>query len=207
MSTKLVIGDFSKSSWSLRAWLVLVTANVSFETLQIKLEQSETRKRILEYSPSGKVPALLQGGIVINDSLAISEYIAETYPAANLWPQDVMVKALARAAAAEMHSGFTHLRTQMSFGLNTGDTPENLTTETQEDIQRIFAIWNQLREASGSKQFLCGDFGIVDAMFVPVVFRFRRYGVAVPVQLQEYVEKILAYAPVQEWLKLAAQED
>ncbi|MEK8081254.1 glutathione S-transferase family protein [Pseudomonas sp. XK-1] len=206
MSVKLVIGDFSKSSWSLRAWLVLVTADVSFETLQIKLEQSETRKRILEYSPSGKVPALLQDGIVINDSLAISEYIAETYPAANLWPQDSATRALARAAAAEMHSGFTHLRTQMSFGLNTGDTPESLTTETQEDIQRIFAIWNQLREVSGSKQFLCGDFGIVDAMFVPVVFRFRRYGVAVPARLQGYVENILAYAPVQEWLKLATQE-
>lgn len=206
MSVKLVIGDFSKSSWSLRAWLVLVTADVSFETLQIKLEQSETRKRILEYSPSGKVPALLQDGIVINDSLAISEYIAETYPAANLWPQDSATRALARAAAAEMHSGFTHLRTQMSFGLNTGDTPESLTTETQEDIQRIFAIWNNLREVSGSKQFLCGDFGIVDAMFVPVVFRFRRYGVAVPVHLQEYVEKVLAFAPVQEWVKLATQE-
>lgn len=206
MSTKLVIGDFSKSSWSLRAWLVLVTADVSFETLQIKLEQSETRKRILEHSPSGKVPALLLGDIVINDSLAISEYIADTYPAANLWPQDSRIKALARAAAAEMHSGFTHLRTQMSFGLNTGDTPESLTTETQEEIQRIFAIWNQLREVSGSTQFLCGDFSIVDAMFVPVVFRFRRYGIAVPAQLQGYVEKILAYAPVQEWLKLAAQE-
>lgn len=206
MSTKLVIGDFSKSSWSLRAWLVLVTADVSFEILQIKLEQSETRERIFEHSPSGKVPALLLGDIVINDSLAISEYIAETYPAANLWPQDSRIKALARAAAAEMHSGFTHLRTQMSFGLNTGDTPESLTTETQEEIQRIFAIWNQLREVSGSTQFLCGDFGIVDAMFVPVVFRFRRYGIAVPAQLQEYVEKILTYAPVQEWLKLSAQE-
>ncbi|HEX5841975.1 MAG TPA: glutathione S-transferase, partial [Pseudomonas sp.] len=183
MSTKLVIGDFSKSSWSLRAWLVLVTADVSFETLQIKLEQNKTRERILEHSPSGKVPALLLGDIVINDSLAISEYIADTYPTANLWPQDARIKALARAAAAEMHSGFTHLRTQMSFGLNTGDTPESLTTETQEEIQRIFAIWNQLREVSGSTQFLCGDFGIVDAMFVPVVFRFRRYGIAVPAQL------------------------
>lgn len=206
MSTKLVIGDFNKSSWSLRAWLVLVTADVSFETLQIKLEQSETRKRILEYSSSGKVPALLQDGIVINDSLAISEYIAETCPAAKLWPQDSVVRALARAAAAEMHSGFTHLRTQMSFGLNTGDIPESLTTDTQEDIQRIFAIWHQLREVSGSKQFLCGDFGIVDAMFAPVVFRFRRYGVAVPAQLQGYVENILAYAPIQEWLRLAAQD-
>ncbi len=206
MSTKLVVGDFNKSSWSFRAWLVLVTADVAFETLQIKLEQSDTRQRILEHSPSGKVPALLLDDVVINDSLAISEYIADTYPAANLWPQDSRVKALARAAAAEMHSGFTHLRTQMSFGLNTGDIPESLTAETRLEIMRVFAIWSQLREVSGSTQFLCGDFGIVDAMFVPVVFRFRRYGIAIPAQWQGYVEKILGYAPVQQWLELAAQE-
>ncbi|EIK60169.1 glutathione S-transferase family protein [Pseudomonas lactis] len=206
MSTKLVIGDFNKSSWSFRAWLVLVTADVSFETLQLKLEQSDTRQQILEHSPSGRVPALLLNGIVINDSLAISEYVADAYPGANLWPQDPQVKALARAAAAEMHSGFTHLRTQMSFGLNTGDTPEALTAQTREEVMRVFDIWNNLRALSGSKQFLCGDFGIVDAMFVPVVFRFRRYGIAIPAQLQGYVDNILAYAPVQQWLKLAAQE-
>ena len=206
MSTKLVVGDFNKSSWSFRAWLVLVTADVSFETLQLKLEQSDTRQQILEHSPSGRVPALLLNGIVINDSLAISEYVADAYPGANLWPQDPQVKALARAAAAEMHSGFTHLRTQMSFGLNTGDTPETLTSETREEVMRVFDIWNNLRALSGSKQFLCGDFGIVDAMFVPVVFRFRRYGIAIPAQLQGYVDNILAYAPVQQWLKLAAQE-
>ncbi|WP_044274441.1 glutathione S-transferase family protein [Pseudomonas fluorescens] len=206
MSTKLVIGDFNKSSWSFRAWLVLVTADVSFETLQLKLEQSDTRQQILEHSPSGRVPALLLNGIVINDSLAISEYVADAYPGANLWPQDPQVKALARAAAAEMHSGFTHLRTQMSFGLNTGDTPETLTAQTREEVMRVFDIWNNLRALSASKQFLCGDFGIVDAMFVPVVFRFRRYGIAIPAQLQGYVDNILAYAPVQQWLKLAAQE-
>ena len=206
MSTKLVVGDFNKSSWSFRAWLVLVTADVSFETLQLKLEQSDTRQQILEHSPSGRVPVLLLNGIVINDSLAISEYVADAYPSANLWPQDPQVKALARAAAAEMHSGFTHLRTQMSFGLNTGDTPETLTAETREEVMRVFDIWNNLRALSGSKQFLCGDFGIVDAMFVPVVFRFRRYGIAIPAQLQGYIDNILAYAPVQQWLKLAAQE-
>ena len=206
MSAKLVIGDFGKSSWSLRAWLVLVTADVSFETLQIKLEQPETRKRILELSPSGKLPVLLIDDIVINDSLAISEYIADAYPAANLWPQDARLKAMARSAAAEMHSGFTHLRTQMSFGLNTGDISEPLSANTEEEIQRIFAIWSHLLDISGSQQFLCGDFGIVDAMFVPVVFRFRRYSIAIPVELRGYVERILAYPPVERWLKLAAQE-
>ncbi|GAB7531810.1 glutathione S-transferase family protein [Pseudomonas sp. 3A(2025)] len=206
MSTTLVIGDFNKSSWSFRAWLALVTADVSFDIIQIKLEQSDTRQRILAHSPSGKVPALVLDDIVINDSLAIGEYVASVYPAANLWPEDVQLKALARAAAAEMHSGFTSLRTQMSFGLQTGETPEPLTAETREEIQRIFAIWTQLRERSGSQQFLCGTFGIVDAMFAPVVFRLRRYGIEVPESLQGYVNNLLAYAPVQQWLKLAAQE-
>lgn len=206
MSTKLVIGDYNKSSWSFRAWLILVTADVSFETVEIKLERSDTRQRILEHSPSGKVPALLLDDVVINDSLAISEFIAETCPTTSLWPRDSRIRAMARAASAEMHSGFTHLRTQMSFGLNTGDASENLTTETREEVARVFTIWNQLREMSGSTQFLCGEFGIVDAMFVPVVFRFRRYGIAIPAQLQGYVKNILDYAPVQQWLKLAEQE-
>lgn len=206
MSTKLVIGDFNKSSWSFRAWLALVTADVAFDTVQVRLEQRDTRQNILAYSPSGKVPALVLDGIVINDSLAICEYIASAYPAANLWPEDAQLKALARAAAAEMHSGFTHLRTQLSFGLQTGETPEPLTPDTQEDIRRIFAIWTQLRERSGSHAFLCGAFGIVDAMFAPVVFRFRRYGIEVPASLQGYVDQVLACAPVQQWLKLAAQE-
>lgn len=206
MSTKLVIGDFSKSSWSFRAWLALVAADVSFDIIQIRLEQSDTRERILAYSPSGKVPALVLDDLVINDSLAIAEYIASVYPAAYLWPEDVQLKALARAAAAEMHSGFIGLRTQMSFGLQLGETPEPLTDETREEIQRIFAIWTQLRERSGSQQFLCGPFGIVDAMFAPVVFRFRRYGIEVPESLQGYVSNLLAYAPVQQWLRLAAHE-
>jgi glutathione S-transferase len=95
----------------------MVTADAAFDTVQIKLEQPDTQRRISEYSPSGKVPALLLDSVVINDSLAISEYIAEAYPDANLWPRDTRLRALARSAAAEMHSGFTHLRTQMAFGL------------------------------------------------------------------------------------------
>lgn len=206
MSAKLVIGDFGKSSWSFRAWLVLVSAEVAFQTLQIRLEQPDTRQRILAHSPSCKVPALLVDDIVINDSLAICEYIAETHPHARLWPEDARLRAQARAAAAEMHSGFTHLRTQMSFGLNTGDQADELQAQTQEEIQRVFAIWSDLLAASGSHTFLCGSFGIVDAMFVPVVFRFRRYGIEVPGHLQAYVGNVLAHHAVQQWLKLAAQQ-
>ncbi len=206
MTTTLIIGDFGKSSWSMRAWLVMVTAQAPFDIVQLRLEQPETRQRILHYSPSGKVPALLLDADVINDSLAICEYMAEAYPAANLWPHDARLRALARSAAAEMHAGFSHLRNQMSFGLGTGDSPGPLTADTQEELARIFAIWDNLRAASQSSTFLCGPFGIVDAMFVPVVFRLRRYGISVAPHLQDYVDQVLAYAPVQQWLKNASEE-
>ncbi|MDP3815040.1 glutathione S-transferase [Pseudomonas sp.] len=206
MVITLAIGDFGKSSWSLRAWLVLKTADVSFSTQQVKLEQADTRATILQYSASGKVPALGIDGITINDSLAIAEYIAEIYPNARLWPEEQSLRALARAAAAEMHSGFTNLRTQLSFGLNTGDTPETLSSETQGEIQRICQIWRNLLAISGSSEFLCGNFGIVDAMYVPVIFRLRRYGIALPADLQGYANNILNYAPVQQWVKLALKE-
>lgn len=206
MSTVLVIGDYRKSSWSLRAWLVLVTADLAFETVKVALEREDTRQRILAHSPSGKVPCLVQGELRINDSLAICEYVAESRPQLRLWPQDAALRALARAAVAEMHAGFSHLRTQLSFGLGTGEAAGALTEQTTAEIQRILQIWRQLRQASGSSTFLCGDFGIVDAMFAPVVFRFRRYGIAVPADLQDYCERIQSYPPMQEWLRLARDE-
>lgn len=205
MVTRLVIGDYSKSSWSLRAWLILKAADVSFETVQIALERENTRELILQYSPSGKVPALIKGSAVINDSLAIAEYVAETCPQADLWPENPTLRALARSASAEMHSGFVSLRTQMSFGLTLGDTPEPLTADTEFEIQRIFSIWTSLLSLSGSNDFLCGNFGIVDAMFVPVVFRFRRYGISIPSELKAYVANVLHYTPVRQWVALAAQ--
>ncbi|WP_439897409.1 glutathione S-transferase [Duganella violaceipulchra] len=199
----VAIGDYAKSSWSLRAWLVLQAAGLEFETVQVALEEAATRAGILRYSPSGKVPALSKDGIVINDSLAIAEAIAEACPQARLWPADARVRALARAA--EMHAGFTHLRTQMSFGLPLGDHPGVLSPDTEGEIQRVFQIWRGLQQAAGGGPFLCGEFGIVDAMYVPVVFRFRRYGVAIPDDLQAYVAAILDHPHVKRWQALAAQ--
>ncbi|WP_175651469.1 glutathione S-transferase family protein [Pseudomonas sp. Marseille-P9899] len=205
MAIKLAIGDFNKSSWSLRAWLVLHAAGVEFDTQQVLLDQDDTHANILKLSPSGKVPALQVDDLVINDSLAIAEYIAEIHPQADLWPDDRELRALARAAAAEMHSGFVNLRTQMSFGLNTGDTSETLLDATREEIARIFQIWGDLRARSGHGTYLCGEhFGIVDAMYAPIVFRFRRFGIALPAPLQAYADAILAYPHVRTWLQLAS---
>lgn len=206
MAITLTIGDFGKSSWSLRAWLILKAADVNFSTQQVKLEQADTRATILQHCASGKLPALGIDGIIVNDSLAIAEYIAESYPNARLWPEEKNLRALARSAAAEMHSGFSNLRTQMSFGLNTGDTAETLSSETQGEIQRIVQIWRNLLALSDSKEFLCGNFGIVDAMYVPVIFRLRRYAIALPPDLQGYANNILNYAPAQQWLSLATKE-
>jgi glutathione S-transferase len=199
----LVIGDYHLSSWSMRPWLALKAAGVSFETKVIKLQKPGTRSEILAISPSGKVPILIHGDLTICDSLAICEYVAELAGDHELWPRDQKLRGLARSASAEMHSGFTSLRTQMSFGLNTGDRVNELSPETGWDIDRIFSIWRKLLQASGSKTFLCGSFGIVDAMFAPVQFRFRRYGVNIPEDLLPYRDALLTFAPVQEWLQLA----
>lgn len=207
MATTLAIGDFNKSSWSFRAWLVLASAGVTFDTRQVLLEQDDTRAQILGLSPSGKVPALIVDDLIINDSLAIAEYIAERYPQANLWPDDATLRALARAACAEMHSGFVSLRTQLSFGLSTGDHCEPLLDSTQQEIARILSIWDDLRAHSGHGAYLCGEhFGIVDAMYAPILFRFRRFGVPLPTRLQPYADAIFAFGPVRTWLQLASTQ-
>lgn len=206
MTATLIIGDYRKSSWSLRPWLALRAADVAFETLLIKLDEPDTRANILRHCPTGKVPALRLDDLLIHDSLAICEYVAETWPDAGLWPAYARLKALARSACAEMHSGFVPLRSQLSFGVGTGESAGPLNDDTQADIQRIFALWRQLLTLSGSEQFLCGTFGVVDAMFAPVVLRLRRYGVAVPAELAGYVQQVLEYPPLQQWLQRAAEE-
>lgn len=202
----LAIGDYAKSSWSMRAWMVLKAAGVPFDTLQVRLERPDTRANILRYSPSGMVPALIMKDCVIHDSLAIAETIAEKFPQARLWPNDDMLRGKVRSAAAEMHSGFVNLRTQMPFGVSTGERIHQILLDTQSDIDRVLHVWRDLRAGSGSMEFLCGDFGIVDAMFTPVVFRFRRFGIDVPDDLKAYVDAVLSNLHVKEWLALAQKE-
>ncbi len=202
----LVIGDYGLSSWSLRPWLASKAAGIPFDTRLVRLQQPESREQILALAPSGKLPALIHGDLTICDSLAICEYLAELKPSTALWPDDATLRALARSACAEMHSGFVNLRTQMSFGLETGDLVDDLLPETEWEIGRIFAIWRDLLARSGSSTFLCGDFGIVDAMFAPFVFRFRRFGVGTPADLMTYTRRVIDYHHVQEWMALAAAD-
>jgi len=172
---QLVIGTKNWSTWSLRPWLVLKRLAVSFDEILVPLRQEETPERILPFSPSGRVPCLVEGDLRVWDSLAICEFLAERYP--QLWPADSTARALARSACAEMHSGFAALRNECPMDLTLLQEAE-LSEATGKDIRRIVALWSGLRDQFGADgPFLFGEWSIADAFFTPVATRFRTYGV------------------------------
>ncbi len=175
---QLVIGDKFASSWSLRPWLVLKAIGQPFEEIPVKLRQPGTAEAIARYSPSGKVPALIDGDLVIWDSLAISEYLADRFPEAKLWPEDREARAIARAVSAEMHAGFASLRGELSMDLNMHTRVAEISEMTRDDIRRIVRMWTDVRGRYGKDgPFLFGAWSIADAFYTPVATRFRTYGV------------------------------
>jgi len=174
---EIVIGNKAWSTWSLRAWLALKRTGAPFtETLVPLRQQAVTAAAIVAHSPSGMVPALKDEGLVICDSLAICEYLAERFPAAKLWPADAQVRARGRAAACEMHSGFASLRGECPMALDVTPHVTELSPATQANVRRISALWNDLLERYGGP-FLLGEWSIADAFYTPVASRFRTYGV------------------------------
>jgi glutathione S-transferase len=174
---ELIIGTRKWSSWSLRPWLALKRTGAPFSETLITLREVGVTEEIAKYSPSGRVPVLREEDLVIWDSLAICEYLADRFPGANLWPKDLDRRAVARAATAEMHSGFPSLRGEcpMDIGLR---TVADLAEATRDDIRRIVGLWCELRERYGADgPFLLGPWSIADAFFTPVATRFRSYGV------------------------------
>jgi glutathione S-transferase len=175
MAYKLVIGNKNTSSWSLRPWLAMRHAGIAFETIDIDLRASDAKAQILEYSPSGKVPALLVGGgRVVWDTLAIIEHLAESHPA--LWPRAAAARALARSVSAEMHAGFQALREHCPMDFLGRKPKARLLKPVAADVRRIVSIWQDCRSRHGSGgPFLLGRFSAADAMYAPVVSRFRTY--------------------------------
>jgi len=175
---ELVIGTKRWSTWSLRPWLALKRTGAPFTETLIVLRQADhqTEAAILPHSPSGMVPALKDGDLLIWDSLAICEYLAEKFPDARLWPADPGLRALARAAASEMHSGFQSLRGECPMALEMAPKVATLSEATQKNIRRIVALWSELLTRSGGP-FLAGEWSIADAFYAPVATRFRTYGV------------------------------
>jgi glutathione S-transferase len=193
----LVIGNKNYSSWSLRPWLAMKVLGLPFEEKRIALYTGQAKAEILRHSPAGKVPVLVDGDTVVWDSLAILEYLAERHAA--LWPADPGERARARSLAAEMHSGFAQLRTHMSMNVRRRHPGKGRTPEVLAEIERIQAIFD-----AAKGPFLFGAFGAVDAMYAPVVLRFRTY--AVEASNREYAERVLALPAMREWIAAAERE-
>lgn len=203
----LVIGNKNYSSWSMRPWLVLRQAEISFKEVRIPLYWPESAAQLTAWSPSGKVPALHDGDIKVWDSLAICEYLHERFPEHQLWPADAAARAVARAVSAEMHAGFGALREAMSMNIRARYPGKGRTPESLVDIARILAIWTECRARFGrGGDFLFGRFSIADAMYAPVVLRFQTYSVELEGAARVYADAMLALPALQDWVADAEAE-
>ena len=201
MSLTLVIGNKNYSSWSMRPWIALKACGIAFEEVMIPLYTgAEDKQRILGFSPSGKVPALVDGDIAVWDSLAIIEYAAERFPEARLWPQDRARRAHARAISAEMHSGFMALRNECGMNLHRPVAAKALSADAQANIARIQEIWAECHIRYGKiGPYLFGEFSGADAMYAPVVHRFLSYAIEVKPEARFYMEAMLALPAFRQW--------
>jgi glutathione S-transferase len=208
MALKLVIGNKNYSSWSMRPWLAMRAGNIPFEEIFIPLYTGDADKqRILSFTHSGKVPALVDGDVTVWDSLAIIEYLAERFPEARLWPEDPARRAHARSISAEMHSGFAALRNECGMNLHRPVRAIALSSEARADIARVQQIWSECRERYAKfGPFLFGAFGGADAMFAPVVHRFRTYAIAAAPDVQAYMDTMMSLPAFQEWTRAALAE-
>ena len=209
MAYTLILGTKDWSSWSLRPWLAMKATGAPFSEVVVRLRKPESKEEVLKYSPSGKVPALKisEGGreVLVWDSLAICETLAERHADAKLWPDDALTRAEARAFSAEMHSGFPDVRDQLSMDfVRRVPTPE-LRDDTKAQIARIIAAWSDaLSRHKGG--FLFGRYSIADCMYAPMCSRFITYGIETPKPVSDYVARIMALPAMQEWAKASQAE-
>lgn len=203
---KLVIANKNYSSWSMRPWVAMTAFGIPFQEIRILLGQPETCNKIAVYSSAGRVPVLVTRETTIWDSLAICEYLAEQFQEKNLWPQDMVARALARSICAEMHSGFTGLRNAMPMNIRAQLPGRGRSPEAQGDIGRICEIWETCLSNFGHHHYLFGDFSIADAYYAPVATRMKTYGVFLAPALQAYVDRLLAHPAVAQWVREAEAE-
>ncbi len=204
----IYLGNKNYSSWSLRPWLAMRQAGIAFDEVVVPLYEPSSRETIRKYSPSGRVPALHHGALIVWDSLAICEYLAERFPQAALWPQDSAARAVARAVSSEMHSGFAALREHLPMNIRSSFPGRSIAPEVQADINRIMSIWRDCRArfAADEGPFLFGPFTIADAMYAPVVTRFRTYKIDLESEAEAYCNTILKLPAMQDWIAAARNE-
>jgi len=207
----VVIGNKNYSSWSLRGWLIAKVAGIEFEEIVIPLDLPETQAAIRKHSPSGRVPVLLHRGLAVWESLAIAEYLNDLKPEVGLWPSSAAARAHARSISTEMHAGFVELRNNMPMNIRASYPGKGMTPAVRTDIERITSMWRDCRKrfsAAFQKDdgFLFGAFGAADAMFAPVVTRFRTYGVKLDTDSDAYCNAVLAHPAMKEWVDAAKHE-
>ena len=212
---QLYIGNKNYSSWSMRAWVLMTQASIAFEEIMVRFDSfaddSGFKKLINPVSPVGKVPALVDDGFVVWDTLAIAEYLAEKFPDKHLWPQGQQARARARSICAEMHSGFGALRTAcpMNIEASLPDTGRLIWRDkpaVRADLARLVAMCSELLAQHGGPM-LFGEFGIADAFFAPVCMRLKTYALPVPPVVADYIERVAAAPGVNAWINGALAEN
>ena len=211
---KLFIGNKNYSSWSMRPWVVLTQAGIPFEEVMVRFDSfapdSQFKSTLRGLSPAGKVPLLLDGALAVWDTLAIAEYLAERFPEKQLWPHSAADRARARSICAEMHAGFSALRSHCPMNIEA-----NLSTQgaliwrdqpgVRADVARLCAMWSELL-AQHQGPLLFDQFTVADAYFAPVCTRLRTYSLPMPAQIEAYVDRVLALAGVRAWVEGALAE-
>jgi glutathione S-transferase len=210
MTLILVIGNKNYSSWSMRPWIAMRAAGLSFTEKLIPLGQDGSAAQLQAVSPTGRVPVLIDGDLMIPESLAILEYVAEIAPEAKLLPVERTARAMCRAVATEMHGGFQAIRGHCPMNLSRVNKPRasGLTPAVEADIARITTIWNACRQRFGAGgPFLFGHFTLADAMFAPVVTRFVSYALPRDAVSEAYMTSILSHPAFLDWKSDAAKEN
>jgi glutathione S-transferase len=213
---QLYIGNKNYSSWSMRPWVLLTNAGIAFEEIKLRFDSmepgSEFKNAINKITPTGKVPVLVDDGLVVWDTLAIAEYVADKYPAKNLWPQDIKHRARARSVCAEMHSGFTALRGACMMNIEASLPTEGALAlrdkpAVRADVARIETIFSELLAQHGGPYLFGNQFTIADAYFAPVCMRFKTYALSQRADINAYVDRVRAAPGVAQWIADALVEN
>jgi len=207
MTPTLVIGNKNYSSWSFRPWIAMKATGIGFKEVVIPIREPGSKERMLQLSPAGKVPILIDGDVRVWESIAILGYLAEAYPQAGLWPADRAARGHARAISAEMHAGFVPLRRHCPMNMGRPVKARELPPDVADNVRRIDALWSDCRARFGmGGDFLFGAFGAADAMYAPVVSRLHTYGVAVSAAARGYMQAVMALPAWEEWRGEALKE-
>ncbi|MGL4322956.1 MAG: glutathione S-transferase family protein [Beijerinckiaceae bacterium] len=208
---KLLIGNKVHSSWSLRPWVLMTHFGIPFEEILIPFgpafDDPAWKAKVRAYNPQEKVPALVDEDVVVWETLAIMEYLAETFPEKAIWPRDKKARALARAISSEMHAGFSALRNACPMNLGKKHPTKDRGPEVADNVRRITQIWNDCRTRFGAGgPFLFGEFSAADAMFAPVTVRFTGYSIPVDAVSARYIAAVQSTPAFQAWRTAALQE-